>query len=229
MIRYNFFGKNCLIDRALSDRSGVEESLKNLGWKSESVLFVNQIHGAEVVVIDDKSKIHGTQNLPKADAIVTNQKNIVIGVITADCAPVFLFDEEKEVIAVAHAGWRGAKLGVLESAITAMKNLGAKNILAAIGPMIQKKSYEVSEEFFRDFLSDNLANKKFFIDGVSAGKYWFDLPFYVEEKLHDLGINKIENRQIDTYQNEQDFFSYRRSTHRGEKDCGRNVSVIVVN
>ncbi len=218
-----------MIDRALSDRSGVEESLKNLGWKSESVLFVNQIHGAEVVVIDDKSKIHGTQNLPKADAIVTNQKNIVIGVITADCAPVFLFDEEKEVIAVAHAGWRGAKLGVLESAITAMKNLGAKNILAAIGPMIQKKSYEVSEEFFRDFLSDNLANKKFFIDGVSAGKYWFDLPFYVEEKLHDLGINKIENRQIDTYQNEQDFFSYRRSTHRGEKDCGRNVSVIVVN
>jgi YfiH family protein len=227
-INYHFFGKDCLIDRALSSLSNLESALKEKNIFSETVLFVNQVHGNQVVTVDDQTKIHGNQDLPKADAIVTNLKNVVIGVITADCSPILFFDKEKNIIAATHAGWRGAKFGVILETISEMKKLGAKNIEAVIGPMIQQKSYEVSKEFFDDFLTEDSANKKFFIAGESADKYLFDLPSYVEEKITKAGVSKIQNQRIDTYTNEADFFSYRRSTHRKESDCGRNVSVIAI-
>jgi len=227
-IKFHFFGKDCIINRALSERSELNKSLAKQQFSFERVLFVNQIHGNEVVVVDGASKIHGDQDLPKADAIVTNLKNIVIGVITADCAPVLLFDAKKNIIAAAHAGWRGAKFGVLQNTIAAMKKLGAVDIEAFIGPMIQQESYEISQEFFDDFISDNQENKKYCIDGDKPQKFWFDLPSYVEDILQKLGV-KVVNAKIDTYKNETNFFSFRRSTHRGEQDCGRNVSVIMVN
>lgn len=229
MIKSHFFGKDCLIDRELENRQELNLRLKEKGFKSSGVLFLNQIHGNEVVVIDAKSKIHGEQNLPKADSIITNLKNLAIGVITADCAPILFFDEEKEVIAATHAGWRGAKSGVIANTILKMNKLGAKNIKAKIGPMIHQKSYEVSKEFFDDFLAENLANKKFFCDGKSDDKKMFDLPAYVEEKIREAGINDIENLKIDTYEKEDEFFSYRRTTHQGRKDSGRNVSIIEIN
>ena len=225
-IKFHFFGKDCVIDRALSDRANLERALVEKNFGNSETLFVNQVHGKEVVVIDSEAKIHGKQNLPKADAIVTNLKNLLIGVFTADCAPMLLFDEKQKVIAAAHAGWGGAKLGVIESTIAAMKKLGAKTIQAKIGPMIQQKSYEVSTDFFDDFLSEDKGNGKFFINGAKLGKYLFDLPSYIEKKLRAEGVAKIENLKIDTYENERDFFSFRRSRQREEKDCGRNVSVI---
>jgi YfiH family protein len=227
-VKHYFFGKDCIIDRELSKREELNCSLTKQGFRHSNMLFVNQIHGAEIVVVDAKEKIHGDQNLPKADGLVTNLPNIAIGIITADCAPILLFDEEKNVIAAIHAGWRGAKLGVISAAVEKMKKLGAQKISAIIGPMIQQKSYEVSQEFFDDFTSENQANKKFFIDGLKADKHLFDLPSYVEEKLCEAGISEIKNERIDTYENEQNLFSFRRSTHRGEKDCGRNVSVIMI-
>lgn len=227
-IKYNFFGKDCIIDRELKNRENFERLLKEKNFNSRNNLFVNQIHGAEVVIVDDEKKIHGDQGLPKADALVSNLKNIAIAVVTADCSPILFFDEEKKVIAATHAGWRGAKAGVIQATIDEMKKLGAKNIKAIIGPMIQQKSYEVSQDFFDDFLQENVANKKFFITAATPSKWLFDLPSYVEEKLRAAGIKEIENSRIDTYENEKDFFSFRRSTHRGEKDCGRNVSVIVI-
>lgn len=228
-VKFHFFGKDCLIDRALSERKNLLQNLDSQGLKSDHVLLLNQIHGKEVVVIDDVRKIYGEQDLPKADAIVTNLRNIVIGVVTADCAPILLFDEEKNIIAAAHAGWRGAKLGVISSIVVAMKNLGAENIKAMIGPMIQQNSYEISQEFFDDFLNENSANRIFFKNASQVGKYWFDLPGYVEEKLKNAGVFEIENLRIDTLENEEKFFSFRRSSKLGEKDCGRNVSLIVVN
>jgi polyphenol oxidase len=224
--KYHFFGKDCIIDRALSMRSNLNSALQEKNFNVQHVLFVNQIHGGEVVVVDDVKKIYGDQGLPKADALVTNLPNIAIGVITADCAPVLFFDKEKNIVGSAHAGWRGAKIGVLENTVAAMKKLGAKNIEVIIGPMIQQKSYEVSQDFFDDFLNEDLANKSFFINGAEAGKWLFDLPSYVEKKLRDAGVVKINNKRIDTYENEESFFSFRRSGHKGEKDCGRNVSVI---
>ncbi len=227
-IKYHFFGKDCAIDRGLSERMSLDFALRKKNFSPAAVLFVNQIHGAEVVVVDHAEKIHGNQNLPKADALVTNLPNVVLGIITADCAPILFWDTEKKIIAAAHAGWRGARFGVISETVTEMKKLGAENIEAVIGPMIQQKSYEVSQEFLEDFLHENSDNKFFFIKGEGAGKYWFDLPSYVEKKLKESGITKIKNQRIDTYTNEQDFFSFRRSAHQEEKDCGRNVAVIVV-
>lgn len=225
-IHHNFFGKNCIIDRDLFDRRNLKRNLADQGLEPSHVLFVNQVHGKEVVVIDDATKIHGERNLPKADALVTNLSNVVIGVITADCGPILFFDEEKRIVGAAHTGWRGAKAGVVKSTVAAMRNLGAEKIHAIIGPMIHQPSYEISQEFFDDFLAENSVNKKFFIAG-NVGKYWFDLPSYVEEKLAAEKIASVKNLKIDTYSNEKNFFSFRRSTHLGEKDCGRNLSVIM--
>lgn len=226
-VRYNFFGKDCVIDRALSNRANLERALKEKNISGEATLFLNQIHGNQVVVVDAPEKIHGNQNLPKADALVTNLPNVVIGIVTADCAPILFFDEEKKIIAATHAGWRGAKSGVISSTILEMKKLGAKNIEAIIGPMIQQKSYEVSRDFMDDFLCEDGGNKSFFINSSSADKYLFDLASYVEKKIAELGITKIQNPRIDTYANEEKYFSFRRSEHRNEQDCGRNVSVIL--
>lgn len=226
-IKHHFFGKDCIIDRPLSNRQDINEKLKIHGFKADNLLFVNQVHGSEIVVVDELAKIHGEQNLPKADAIVTNLPNIAIAVVTADCSPILLFDQENNVIAAAHAGWRGARIGVIKATIAAMKNLGAKKITAIIGPMIHQDSYQISQEFFDDFIQENSANAKFFVSD-KAGHYLFDLPAYVEEKLSSENIAKIENVKIDTYKNEQSFFSFRRSSHKQEPDCGRNVSVIML-
>jgi YfiH family protein len=227
-IKFHFFGKDCIVDRAIADRKDLKRALLEKGFEFDVIQFVNQVHGADVITIDAHSKIHGDQNLPKADAIVTTLEKVVIGVFTADCAPIFLYDEEKKIVAVIHAGWKGAKNGVIKSTIAEMKKLGAKNIMAVIGPMIQQKSYEVSQEFFDDFTSKNDGNKIFFRDTNKAGKHMFDLPSYVEKKLREEGIFEIRNSGIDTYENEKEFFSYRRSTHRAESDCGRNISVIAL-
>ncbi len=225
-IKYHFFGKDCIIDRELQSRTNLEFLLKEKNFNSRANLFVNQIHSAEVVVIDDENKIYGNQGLPKADALVTNLPNIVIGVITADCAPILFFDEQEKIIGAAHAGWRGARSGVISSTVVAMKKLGAKKISAIVGPMIQQESYEVSKDLFGDFATEDLENIKFFVDGEQPQKYWFDLNGYVEKKLGDAGVSKVKNDKIDTYVDEKNLFSFRRSTHLGEKDCGRNVSVI---
>ncbi len=229
MIKTNFFGKNCIIDRALSERKNLSENLTNVGFIFDNILLLSQVHGTEVVVIDDVAKIYGAQNLPKADAIITNIPNLVIGIVTADCGPILFYDEENKIIGAAHAGWRGARLGMVQSTILAMKKLGAKNIKVKIGPMIQQNSYEISQEFFDDFLSEDLANKEFFVNGVQDGKYYFNLPGYIEKKLKIAGIKEIENLGIDTYKNEEKFFSFRRANHQAVSDCGRNVSVIVIN
>ena len=199
-IKYNFFGKNCLIERDLEDRENLNDSLKEAGFESVKTLFVNQIHSDKVVVIDSPQKIYGEQNLPKADAIISNQTNINIAVITADCAPILLFDEKNKIIGAVHAGWKGAKLGIIKNAVFEMKNLGAKNIKAVIGPMIQQKSYEVSQDFYDDFLLENKENEQFFLKGKIDGKYLFNLNSYVENKLIEEGIEEIQNQKIDTYQ-----------------------------
>lgn len=225
-IIYNFFGKNCLINRDLQDRENLKNCLKELEFNVSKTLFVNQIHSKKVVVIDSLQKVYGEQNLPKADAIISNQTNIAIAVITADCAPILLFDEKNKIIGAVHAGWRGAKLGIIENAVLEMKNLGAKNIKAIIGPMIQVKSYEVSQDFYDDFLLEKKENNRFFIKGKNFEKYLFDLNLYVENKLLEAGIDEIENQKIDTYQEEK-YFSYRRATHQNLTDCGRNISLIM--
>lgn len=230
MIKHCFFANNCKIDRQLSDYSDLEKSLKEKSWDFKDINFVNQIHSDEVYVVDSKSKIQGRQGLKKADAIVTNQKNLVIAVVTADCGPIIIKDEENKVAAIIHAGWRGAKSGIIQNAIKEMKNLGS-NIEAMtvfIGPMIHQKSYQTSQEFYDEFIADDIDNASFFKKDKMAEKFLFDLPKYIESILSFQGVFKIENVQIDTYESCELYSSYRKSTHDSSYQNLRNISVTMI-
>ncbi len=230
-VKYYFFGKECLINRTLTDYSDLEKNLVEQNFISfHPAVLVNQVHSADVFVIDSESKIPSLDNRPKADAIVTNLKNLIIGLFTADCAPILFYDEKNSVIAAAHAGWPGAFKNIIDNTISKMLELGAQieNIKVVIGPTIRQKSYEISQEFYDRFVDENSENKKFFIDGQRGGHYFFDLPGYIKEKLRKAGIKNISDDEIDTYSNAEKLFSYRRSTHLQEVDCGRNVSVIQI-
>jgi len=229
MINYNFFGKDCTLDSEYKDRTNLNQKLNDLNFKFGEVLLLNQVHGKDVVVIDDIKKIHGIQNLPKADGIVTNLKNVAIGIITADCAPIIFYDEENHIIGACHAGWRGAKLGIIQETVEKMKALGAKNISAIIGPMIQQYSYQVSIDFYNEFLLESKENIRFFKETSDPIRWNFNLPNYVERKLSICGVNDIENLMIDTYTNIQKYFSYRRFCHNKDEESGRNIAVICLN
>jgi len=225
-IKYHFFGREIQIDRGLSNRKALNDGLAKVGFDENRSLFLNQIHSDKVCIIDSPDKIYGDQNLPKADAIVTNQPNINIGIVTADCAPILFFCARSNIIAAAHAGWKGAKAGIVKNTIMAMKGLGATDIQAVIGPMIQQESYEVSQEFYQEFLQEDKENNRFFMSGKESNKFQFDLNDYVKDRITEAKVENIQNLRTDTYADKDNYFSYRRSTHKNEVDCGRNVAVI---
>ena len=230
MVKHHFFGRDCKIDRQLNDYSDLKRCLKVIKWDFENINFVNQTHSSEVYVIDDKDKIQGVSGLAKADAIVTNHKNLVIAVVTADCSPIILQDEKNSVVSVVHAGWRGAKNGVIENAIDAMVALGAdiSSLEAFIGPMIHQKSYQVSQEFYDDFTVEDKNNSQFFKNDKIKDKYLFDLPAFVTKVLSNKGVLKIDNVQIDTYENCDKYSSYRKSSHDPLYENSRNISVVMI-
>ena len=187
------------------------------------LVTVYQIHSADCVVAGDWSD----DARPQADALVTDQPGLLLGVVTADCAPVLLADRSAGVIGAAHAGWKGAVSGVTDSTIVAMEALGAKrgNIVAAVGPCIAQPSYEVDAGFYQRFVAQDPGNAAFFVPGVPD--HWqFDLERYVAERLQQAGIGAVERLGLDTYPDENAFFSFRRATHRGEPDYGRQMSLI---
>ena len=187
---------------------------------------VFQVHSGDAVRVNSPWP---HEERPKADAMATDRPGLLLGILTADCAPVLLADSEAGVVGAAHAGWRGALAGVTDSAIAAMEALGASRtrIAAAIGPCIASPSYEVEGGFRRTFLEEDEANARFFAAGQS-GRPHFDLPGYVRHRLLAAGIGEVETITIDTYAEEDRFFSYRRSVHRGEPDYGRQLSLIGV-
>ncbi len=187
---------------------------------------VHQIHSAKVVVAE-QAWAQGER--PRADGMVTETPNLLLGILTADCAPVLFADHKAVVVGVAHAGWRGALSGVTDATIEAMEQLGARreNIHAAVGPCIAQQSYEVDEEFKARFAHADEDNARFFCNGP-AGKPRFDLEAYVVHRLIAAGIDEIEALNLDTYADEVRFFSYRRSTHRGEAQYGRQLSAIAI-
>lgn len=227
MIKTHFFGTDCIIDKSLQDRRNLKNNLQKINFEYNNLLMLNQVHGKDVVLIDHVDKIYDDQNLPKADGIVCNIKNVAIAIVTADCSPILMWNEERQIIAAVHAGWRGAKAGVIGEAVKLMRNMGTKIIKAKIGPMIQQYSYEVAQDFYDEFMEEDKKNKKFFFDNKQLQKLFFDLPAYVEEKLIDSDVVSINNCRTDTYSSLSSFFSYRRSTHLGEANCGRNISIIV--
>ena len=188
--------------------------------KDAKLIEIHQTHSNKVHVYDEQNTI------PNADAIVTDQKNIALSIVTADCAPVLFADASAHVIGAAHAGWKGAHTGILENTIIKMCELGARkeNIVCAIGPCIAQKSYEVGPEFF-----EQIDNKQYFIKSKNSGFYQFNLETYVYDKLIEAGLRKIEPLNTDTYEIKNGFFSYRRKTHLNEENYGRQISIILQN
>jgi polyphenol oxidase len=192
----------------------------------QRLLTAFQIHSPDVAVATGP---WDTATRPKADAIVTRTAGLAIGVTAADCGPVLLVDAKARVIAAAHAGWKGALTGIVESTISAMEKLGAEraNIVAAIGPLIRQHSYEVGNEFVERFVAHDAENTVFFIPASREGHAMFDLAGLIRKRLEDAGVLVIDDLGIDTYSDER-FFSYRRSVHRHEADYGRHVHAIVL-
>ena len=185
---------------------------------------VHQVHSAEAVVANAPWP---QDERPKADAMVTDRPNLLLGILTADCAPVLFADHEAVVVGAAHAGWRGALAGVTDRTIEAMEKLGARreNIHAAVGPCIAQPNYEVDEAFRARFIEHDADNARFFVPGEN-GKPHFDLEGYVVHRLIAAGIDEVEALNLDTYADADRFYSYRRSSHRGEADYGRQLSAI---
>ncbi len=190
-----------------------------------NLVGLHQIHSAKAVLADAPWQ----DGPPKADAVVSKTPGLALSIITADCAPILLADAKAGIIGAAHAGWRGAKAGIIEQAVKTMVALGAeaKNIHAAIGPCIAQQSYEVGPEFVDEFTKCDTSHSRFFVRG-GDDRWQFDLKGFCAHQLHRAGVGKVETLPHDTCAQENEFFSYRRATLRGESDYGRNISVILV-
>jgi YfiH family protein len=198
-----------------------------LGVTADRLLSLYQIHSANVVVAEAPWDL---ANRPHADAIVTRVQRLAIGIGTADCGPVLLADPAMRVIGAAHVGWRGALTGVIEATIEAMERLGAgrARIVAAAGPMISQRNYEVGPDLIDRFLKADQANGRFFQPAERAGHAMFDLPGYIVARLKRVGIAQVEDLGLCTYADPAQFYSYRRSTHRAEPDYGRHINAIAL-
>lgn len=210
--------------RVLENRRRVCE---HLGGAHGAVVTLYQEHGTTALAID---KPVDRDSLPKADAVVTSTPGLVIGVLTADCGPLLFADPDAKIVAAAHAGWRGAVGGIIESTIAEMERIGAKRsrIAAALGPCINQNAYEVGAEFEANVIARDPAGARFFARSNAKAKPHFDLPGYVLNRLRGAGITNIVNEARCTHATESLFYSYRRTTQRKETDYGRQISAIVV-
>lgn len=181
-----------------------------------------QIHSATVHIVNRNWDFTARR---QGDGLATKERGVALGILTADCAPVLFADAQAGVIGAAHAGWKGALGGVLEATIAAMKVLGAGHIIAAIGPAISQANYEVGQDLRDRF---GASDARFFAHAGRPGHYHFDLPGYVAHRLKQAGVDDVTDLAVCTYPPGNGFFSYRRTTHRGESDYGRELSAILL-
>jgi YfiH family protein len=220
-----FAGLNCgpgssdLTDAVEINRARVADAM---GVAPGHLLTVHQIHSDIALPVDAPFA-----ERPRADALVTATPGLAIAVLTADCQPVLFADAAARVVGAAHAGWRGARDGILEATLAAMERLGARRdrIHAVIGPTISQSAYEVGPEFVEGFLDEDRANARFFAQG-QGDRALFDLPAYGLHRLREAGVGRAIWTGHCTYRDPERFFSFRRTTHLGEADYGRLISVI---
>tara|TARA_B110000438_G_scaffold303233_1_gene363819 strand:- start:1020 stop:1781 length:762 start_codon:yes stop_codon:yes gene_type:complete len=210
-----------------------ENILKNLSFVKNKIkcgenrlITLNQIHSNKVVYIEDESSIKDKQT---GDALVTKLKNVAIGILAADCAPIILYDPSKNIIGCIHSGWKGALSGIIKNTAKKFVDLNSNldDVIAVVGPCIGQENYEVKEEFYKNFLSKNEAYKSFF-KITRNGQYFFNLRNFVNNEINNLKIKKIENLEMDTFAKKEFFYSYRRSRINNELDYGRCISVILM-
>ena len=241
-IEHAFFnklgGKSTGIFRSLNcgmhssdNKKNILKNLKiisdKINSKSKKIFLLNQVHGNKFYYIDKNSKFNN--NKFEGDALITNKRDLPIAVLTADCAPILIYDEGKEMIAAIHAGWKGSYKGIITRVVKFMikKGCSTKNITAAVGPCISSNSYEVKEDFKKKFIIKDRRNKIFF--KKNKDKNYFDLSKYINFQLKSLNIKKIDIINKDTFIAKNNFFSARRSISRNENDYGRNISIIMIN
>ena len=239
-ISHGFFnrngGKSKGIYKSLNCGPGSEDKkinvIKNLDIvkkkickNSKNIYLLHQVHSSKFIFLDkypSKKKI-------KADAVITNIKKLPIAILTADCAPILLYDNKKNMIAAIHAGWKGAFKGIISKVLNFMIKKGCKTnyITAVIGPCISRNSYNVKENFKKKFLKKNKKNSVFFKNRKET--IYFDLPNYIKSQLKLMKVSKIEMINIDTFDKKNNFFSARQSLNANHDDYGRNISLIVIN
>ncbi len=200
---------------------------RHLGTTGDKVLTAYQIHSATTIVATEPWTF---ETMPRADAIVTRTPGLAVGALAADCTPVLFADPGARVVAAAHAGWKGALGGILAATVATMESLGAKRtrIVAAVGPTISRRNYEVGPEFLDVFLAEDHTHRRYFSEPQPGGRPYFDLPGFVEGRLARLGLAHIEMANQCTYADESKFFSFRRTTHRQDADYGRQISAILL-
>jgi len=199
---------------------------KKIGCDKKSLITLNQKHSDHVVHFSHEKSV---KNKLTGDAIVSEVKNVGISILAADCAPILFYDPNIKIIACAHAGWKGALNGIIKNTINKFRELNSNisDLIAVVGPCIGKESYEVKIDFFNEFISKDKKNEKFFRK-TSNEKYTFDLRSFINSQLYNLSVENIENIEIDTFSEENFFYSYRRSNINKEKDYGRCISVILM-
>ena len=213
-------------DIKLNVKKNLEIVRKNIGKKAENIFLLQQVHSNKFVYIDGKYK---NKKKPKADAIITNQRNLPIAVLTADCSPILIYDKKMKIVAAIHAGWRGAYQGIINKMIKFMFKKGCKlqNINKVIGPSISLKNYEVKSDFKKKFIKKNKKNNIFF--KVNKNKLYFNLTGYIHSSLKSNKIKHIDILKIDTFDIKNKFFSARRALKLKHNDYGRNISIIMLN
>ena len=240
-VRHGFFtrqgGVSAGLYHALNGGQGSDDEAHNvaenrarvagaLAVAPDHLMSVYQIHSPDCLAVN--APWPGER--PKADAMVTATPGLALAILTADCAPVLFADPDAGIVGAAHAGWKGAAAGVLESTIAAMCAIGARReaITAAIGPTISQPAYEVGPEFVDRFIAQEPTNGRFFTPSDRDGHAMFDLPAYIADRLDRAGVGQVDNTGLCTYSDEARFFSYRRATHRKEPDYGRLIAAIAL-
>ena len=237
-IKHCFFSKNGGVSKdmynSLNCGLGSEDSKQNIlnnlsivtkkiGVNKNNLFTMIQTHSNKVVIINEYNQDVKRVN---ADALITNIKNIAISVLTADCVPILIYEKINHIVACVHAGWKGAINGIIENTFNKIISMNKKNnFYVTVGPCIGLKNYQVGKEFYNEFIRENQINKKFFYLNRN-NQFFFDLRKYVNFKIGKFNIKSIENIDLDTYEEKENFFSFRRSRKLGEKDYGRCISAI---
>ncbi|WP_435148564.1 peptidoglycan editing factor PgeF [Candidatus Pelagibacter bacterium nBUS_32] len=213
-------------DNNLNVKKNLEIVRKKISKKAKNIFLIHQIHSNKFVYVNEK---YNKKIKPKADAIITNQRFLPIAVLTADCAPILIYDNKINMIAAIHSGWKGAFKGIIDKVINFMIKKGCKlkNMTAVIGPSISVKNYEVREDFRQKFIKKDKNNHKFF--KINKQKLYFNLTKYIRSSLQANNIKSIDSIKIDTFDIKNKFFSARRALKLKHNDYGRNISIIMLN
>ena len=220
---------NCGIgssDKKINVLQNIKIVCKKIGCSPKKLMLLNQVHSNKFCFINKKYKF--SKKKFKGDALITNIKNLAIGVLSADCVPLLIYDQKLKIISAIHAGWKGAYKGIVEKVVNFFLKNGSKtkDLYAVIGPCITEKNYEVQKDFKKKFLKKDKKNNKFF--KIIKNKTYFSLNNYVYNQLKKIGIKNLEIINKDTFDEKNNFFSSRRSIKTKKSDYGRNISIIMI-